>query len=94
MAISFCAVGRSFSDQLSEAQNVTDKMLQNSMKQLDSVNSKLSAKYEKLYAKLTDNGYKQQLKNAVILKAVFIYYKAFREFILLYLHIHLDLGQP
>ena len=74
MAINFCVVGRSFSDQLSKAQNVTNKMLQNSMKQLDSVNSKLSAKYEKLHKKLTDNGYEKQLKNAVILKVVFIYH--------------------
>ena len=60
---------------MGKAQNITDKILQNSVKQLDSVKANLTAQYETLYNTLVANGYEKQLKNAVILREVSIYFK-------------------
>lgn len=72
MAINLCAVGNSFSDQLSKTQNVADKILQNAMEQFKHLKPELSSKCEKLHKKLIGNGYEKQLKNSVILNEVVI----------------------
>ena len=70
MAINLCAVGISFSDQLSKTQIVADNILQNAMEQFKRLKPELNSKYEKLHKKLIDNGYEKQLKNSVILNDV------------------------
>ena len=79
-----CAIGNSFSDQMGKAQNITNKILQNAVQQLDSVKANLTAQYETLHKKLVANGYEKQLKNATILKTVFTYHLLFENLFCIY----------